>query len=1094
MNTNVLCAVFRRNFVSYFASPTGYVFICVFVILSTVAAFWPDDFFNTNLANLDQLNRVFPWIMLIFVPAITMSVWADERRQGTDELLLTIPAGDLDIVLGKYLAAVAIYTASLGFSLVCNASVLAWLGSPDPGLLLGTYFGYWLVGLAMLAVGMVASFLTGNLTVAFILGAVFNAPLVFTQWTIIASVPAKALGWLNALLAVLRLPHDALAGWEQQLAERGNLWARGLEQWCIPAQFRDFGRGVVSLAGVVYFLLIVAIMLYLSMVLISRRHWHTGREQRGMAAHYTARAVSMAVVALGLTTMLGRHDPRLDVTAEGINSVSDETYALLRGLDPQRPVVIEAFVSPKVPEAYVQTRLNLVSMLREIEKVGGRAVRVTINDTDRFSEEAVRAEKRYGIGPRGVTTMERGALAMDQIFLGVAVSRGLQKVVIPFIDRGIPIEYELVRSIATVTQQQRKKVGILATDAPIYGQFNFQTMSSSGDWPIVAELQKQYEVVRVDPAQPINEKYDVLLAVQPSSLGPEEMDRLIAAIESGQPTAIFEDPFPVFAPSVPATSRPRNPPGGMNPMMMMGGMQSPPKGDINKLWRLLGIDFSADEVVWQDYNPYRKATHFPREFVFVDEDLKKVGGAREPFNPEHPVTSKLQHMLFPFPGWIAKLNRPETPVVDLKVTPLVQTGVRTGKVRFDEIIQMTPLGPRGGLNPNRRQIPTDTAYLLAAHIRGKFKPAAATPETDASSLPVPTSDTESTGGAGAPVAQLADDGTPGEPARNEASPPSDASIPPMPDSPAADATAPEESAPAQSAPTESTPVAGEKTAEQPGAAAAAGATAPGGAGSSGADSSTAPPEKSSAPPAPTAPPNEVEINVIVVADIDMLSEDFFRLREQGDIPEANIRFDFDNVPFVLNVLDQLAGDERFLELRKRRPQHRTLTRIEEKTHQAREDAGKARERFVEEYEQGIKEVEQARDKKIEELRGRKDIDPQQMIIEIAMAEQDWQRRLETRKQQLAQVRDREINRIETDLALAVRRVQDSYKLWAVVLPPIPPLIVGLVVFLVRRSREREGVSQSRLVWSVRLAAQGAKVLAGTAPPGKHNPSNPQRQE
>ncbi len=907
MNTKVLLAVFRRNFISYFGNPTGYVFICVFVLLGGVAAFWPPDFFNNNLANLDQLNYWFPFIMLVFIPTITMGIWAEERKQGTDELLLTIPAGDFDIVLGKYLAALAIYSVALLFSMFCNYAVLDWLGQPDGGLFVGTYIGYWLIGAAMLAIGMVASFLTSNITIGFVLGVLFNVPLVF------------------------------LAAADVLFGTFGRQFVQTVRQWSIGDQFSDFGHGVLSLSGWSYFMMILVVMLYVSMVLIGRRHWFSGEHRWAHATHYTIRSLALVAVTGGIVVFFQPRDFRYDVTSEKLSSLSPQTVQLIRDLKTTRPVQIDAFISPAVPEGYVQTRLNLLTVLRELRALGGGKLQVRVHNTERYSEEAALAQKRFGIEPHQITTFNHGKGALDSIFLNVVMNCGTQKVAPVFIDRGIPIEYELVRSICTVSQQKRKRIGVVKTDAELFGGFNMQAMSATPSWPIIDELEKQYEVVKVDPSKPITEKYDVLLAVQPSSLGPQQMDNFVAAVRSGQPTAIFEDPAPVFGGGVPATSMPRQAPGGGNPMF--GGQPPPPKGDIGKLWNLLGVDFIPDQVIWQDYNPYPKASQFPREFVFVDNAC----GARKPFNQEDEITSGLQHILFPFPGAVGKLH-----ASPLDFTPLVETGERTGTVAFQDILQMGPFGPRGGLNPNRRQRPTDMTYVLAAHIQGK--------------------------------------------------------------------------APA--------PAPGGATAKKTG--------------------------KDAAKPA------ESKINAVVVADIDMLSQDFFRLREQGDMPEIGMHFDFDNVTFVLNVLDDLAGDHRFIEIRKRRPKHRTLTRIEQSTQAAKEAAESSREKSVKAYEEAEQQEQKQITDKIAELKKQKNVDIQQMAIEVGMMQQDLEQRKAVKLAQRQRDRDAEINRSETTLALAVRRVQDQYKLWAVLLPPIPPLLVAIGVFLTRRKREREGVARERL--------------------------------
>jgi ABC-2 type transport system permease protein len=916
MKWHVLDAVFKRNFVAYFSNPTGYVFICVFVLLGSLAAFWPPEFFNSNLANLDQLNRYLPFILLVFVPAITMSVWADERRQGTDELLLTIPASDWEVVFGKYLATVGIFTVALLFSCICNLIILLRWGTPDGGLFLANYLGYWFVGLAMLAIGMVASFLTSNLTVAFILGLALNAPLVM------ADQAGSVMG--------------------PKLAER----FRG---WSLAEQFSDFGRGVVGLSSIAYFLGVVAVCLYIAMVLIGRRHWAGRRDGPQVGLHYVARSAGLVLAAIGAVLFFRSLDLRADLSEERISSLSPDTRRLLAGLEADRPIDIKAYVSPTVPEDYAQTRINLINMLRQVQRLGRGKVNVEVISTEPKTEAAALASQQFGIEPVTVLSRVRGTYRDEEIFLGCAFTSGLEKVVVPFFDKGTPVEYELIRSICTAAQQKRKRLGVLTTDADLFGGFDMMSGQQRPRQPIVEELEKQYDVVQVDPTAPITEKYDVLLAVQPSALGPEQMANLVAAVQAGQPIAIFEDPLPVLMQSVPGTAQPRRGPGG--PMAMFQP-QGQPKGDIGQLWQTLGVrlrsgagrpamgQMGADPfVVWQDYNPHPKL-ELPSEFVFIDSDMGAGGSEKTTgFNPEQPITSGLQEVLFPFPGAISKDEK-----ADVTWTPLVQTGVRSGTIEVEQV-----MGNRGDMRQLRVfEKPGREAMVLAVALERKA-PAAA-------------------------------------------------------------------------------PAEGDKPAAAP-----------------------------------------ATIRAVVVADIDLLDGRIFGLRNR---PDEVFGLDFDNVTFALNVLDQLAGDDRFLDIRKRKPRHRTLERIEDTVAEAREQADLERQKFIAEFDEAERGANAAMqkeigefEKKIKEMESAGDADPQaamQAVQQLASRQRLAQRRLDTKIEQLKRTRDAEVEAVERQLGAKVRQEQDRQKWLAVLLPPIPPLIVAFFVYFRRRALEREGVSKARL--------------------------------
>jgi ABC-2 type transport system permease protein len=200
------------------------------------------------------------------------------------------------------------------------------------------------------------------------------------------------------------------------------------------------------------------------------------------------------------------------------------------------------------------------------------------------------------------------------------------------------------------------------------------------------------------------------------------------------------------------------------------------------------------------------------------------------------------------------------------------------------------------------------------------------------------------------------------------------------------------------------------------------------------------------------------VNAIVIADVDMMGEQFFELRRRG-VENLN----FDNVTFLLNAVDQLAGDESFIALRKHSPKHRTLEAVEARTRVYEDRRLKDAQQAEATAEEQLKEAQARLDSAVKALRERPDLDEQTRRIMIANLEKAENRRLTVARTNIEEGKQRQIERSRSDMEASVRGIQSTIKLLAVALPPIPAFILFVFVSLRRLRREKASVSPDRLV-------------------------------
>lgn len=235
--------VTKREFASFFATPVAYVFIAIFLMLSGIFTFFIGNLYERGQADLIPFFNFHPWLYLFLVPAIAMRSWAEERKSGSIELLMTLPISVAQAVLGKFIAAWLVLGLALALTFPLWLSV-DFLGEPDHGIIVAAYIGSWLMAGAFLAISTCMSAFTRNQVVAFILAVVVCFLFVVSGSSIVL---------------------DAFQPWA------GNLILDTVASFSFLSHFEAMAKGVLALNDVGYFFIIMVVWLYASLIVIEQK-------------------------------------------------------------------------------------------------------------------------------------------------------------------------------------------------------------------------------------------------------------------------------------------------------------------------------------------------------------------------------------------------------------------------------------------------------------------------------------------------------------------------------------------------------------------------------------------------------------------------------------------------------------------------------------------------------------------------------------------------------------------------------------------------------------------------------------------------------
>ncbi len=427
--------VARKEFRGFFATPAAYLFIGAFLAVTLFIFFWVEKFFARNIADVRPLFDWMPLLLIFLVAALTMRAWSEERRAGTLESLLTAPVRPLDLVFGKFIAALALVTLALALTLPLPIMVSV-LGPLDWGPVVGGYVATLFLAAAYIAIGLYMSARTDNPIVALILSALVCSAFYLIGSDTLTTLFGHRIGDFLAALGT-------------------------------GTRFQSITRGVLDLRDLYYYLSIVGVFLTLNLFSLERLRWAGNPSSRRHVVWGWVAALTILNFATANVWLDQIGWARLDMTQNHLYSLSTATRDQLKQL--REPLLIRGYFSSKTHPLLAPLVPQLKDLLEEYAAAAGGKARVEIVDPTRDQTIADEAASKYGVKPVPFQTASRYQAAVVSSYFDVVVAYGDQFQHLGFRDlieakargeNGLDVllknpEYEITRAIRKAVSAYR---------------------------------------------------------------------------------------------------------------------------------------------------------------------------------------------------------------------------------------------------------------------------------------------------------------------------------------------------------------------------------------------------------------------------------------------------------------------------------------------------------------------------------------------------------------------------------------------------------------------------------------------------------------